>query len=227
MGVVWLFSHVLQLLPIRFIQRNSCCISKSHGVGAGHSLVVSRNTWEYNAPLCQKKSFQVTSFLTYMYTYTHTHTHIYVYIFEIGVKERESSLVIIPNHKPLKGSLLSWPNLTIKHCWIEGIQIVGVVNGTSANEEKPICSSWGSQIEGSRVLVGIWRAIEGHCGWQQVNMWATNMCTTWVGSRRAATYQSNLNLRLLSKPLAQLSVIELKVFQGCPMWFLLWCGGEL
>ena len=36
-------------------------------------------------------------------------------LFEIGAEERESSLVIIPNYKPSKGSLLPWPQLTIEH----------------------------------------------------------------------------------------------------------------
>ena len=35
----------------------------------------------------------------------------------------------------------------------------------------------------------------------------------WVGARRTATYQSDSNLQLLFEPLAQLSVIELKVLQ--------------
>ena len=34
-------------------------------------------------------------------------TYRLTYIFEIGAKERESSLVIIPNHKSLKGNLSS------------------------------------------------------------------------------------------------------------------------
>ena len=29
MGVIWFIFHALQLLPIRFTQQNSCCISKS------------------------------------------------------------------------------------------------------------------------------------------------------------------------------------------------------
>jgi hypothetical protein len=37
------------------------------------------------------------------------------------------------------------------------------------------------------------------------------MCKTWVGSRRVTSYQIDLNLWLLSKPLAQFNVIELKV----------------
>ena len=34
---------------------------------------------------------------------------------EIGLKGRESNYVIIPNHKPLKGSLSSCLHLTIQH----------------------------------------------------------------------------------------------------------------
>ena len=37
------------------------------------------------------------------------------------------------------------------------------------------------------------------------------MCKTWVGSRRVSAYQCDSNLWLLSKPLAQLSVIKQKV----------------
>ena len=39
------------------------------------------------------------------------------------------------------------------------------------------------------------------------------MCKMWVGLRRTIAYQSNPNLQLLSKPITQLSVIELKVLQ--------------
>ena len=63
-------------------------------------LEIIPKTQSHNLFAKQKK-IQTPSCLTYM--------------FEIGAKQRESSLVIIPNHKPLKGSLLSWSHLTIKY----------------------------------------------------------------------------------------------------------------
>ena len=43
----------------------------------------------------------------------------------------------------------------------------------------------------------------------------TNMCRTWVGSRKIAIYQSDSNLWLLFEPLAQLNVIDYMFF-GMP-----------
>ena len=43
------------------------------------------------------------------------------HMFEIGA-EKESNLVINPNHKPLKGSLLSRLHLTIKHKWLKAFR---------------------------------------------------------------------------------------------------------
>ena len=69
----------------------------------------------------------------------------------------------------------------------------------------------------------------GALWWQQVIMWATNMCMTWVCLKWTVTYQSDSNLWLLSEPLAHFNVIALKGegSHGCPMWFLLWCGDDL
>jgi hypothetical protein len=39
------------------------------------------------------------------------------------------------------------------------------------------------------------------------------MCRMWVGTKRVIANQINSNLRLLSEPLAQLSVIELKALR--------------
>ena len=49
------------------------------------------------------------------------------------------------------------------------------------------------------------------------------MCKTWGGSRRVAAYQGDSNLRSLSKPLAQSSVIELKFSRMlCVILTMMW-----
>ena len=131
--------------------------------------------------------------------------------------------MIIPNHKPLEKVYCLdhiWPSRTSG--WRHSNSMC-VRNETNADEKKKLFaliedlelkkvkSRWESSKQ--------WR---GHCGWQQVSMWATNMCNIWVDSRRATTYQSDSNLRLLFESLAQLSYIELKVLQDA-----LWYRGEL
>lgn len=67
------------------------------------------------------------------------------HIFEIGVEERESSLVIIPNHKPPKRNFIV---LTIfdyqANLVVKGVQILSAMNETNADEKETIGFSWGS-----------------------------------------------------------------------------------
>ena len=49
-GVIWFLFHVLQLLPIRFTQQNSCCINKStikHLQNSNWHLDLPRSSYAY------------------------------------------------------------------------------------------------------------------------------------------------------------------------------------
>ena len=53
------------------------------------------------------------------------------------------------------------------------------------------------------------------------------MCKMWVGQRRAIVCQSDSKLHIVVWPINSIECHWVEGFQWCPMWFLLWCEGQM